>query len=345
MPAPIQLHRFEGNPILTAHPDHPWEDLAVFNPAACYDEAKREVILLYRTGESGPEYKCWFGLAKSRDGLHFQRVSDTPALSPSVEGYDGATIQDPRITKMGDWFYVTYACRHYPFGQFWNPEVFKKYRTPDCPQEFPRYLRANATVTALAMTKDFKHWIRAGLLTDPLLDDRDVILFPEKIGGKFWMMHRPLEWAGPDYATEHACAWIKCADDLMGLAAAPSRQLLRNQYPWEQLKLGMNTPPIRTSQGWFALYHAVGADKHYRLGAVLLDLEDPARVLHRTTDWLMQPEADYELEGFYRGVCFPCGTVLIDDTLFVYYGGGDKVCAVATCDFGKLLGYLLTCPA
>jgi predicted GH43/DUF377 family glycosyl hydrolase len=124
-------------------------------------------------------------------------VSDQPALSPSIEGYDGATIQDPRIIKMGDWYYVTYACRHYPFGQFWIPEVRKRYVTPACPPEFPRYLRINATLTALAMTQDFKTWIRAGWLTDPLLDDRDVILFPEKANGKFVMMHRPLEWIGP----------------------------------------------------------------------------------------------------------------------------------------------------
>ena len=77
-------------------------------------------------------------------------------LSPSVEGFDGATIQDPRIIKMGEWFYVTYACRHYPFGQFWIPEVRQRYVTPDCPPEFPRYLRTNATLTGLAMTQDFK---------------------------------------------------------------------------------------------------------------------------------------------------------------------------------------------
>jgi predicted GH43/DUF377 family glycosyl hydrolase len=124
-----------------------------------------------------------------------------------------------------------------------------------------------------------------------------------------------------------------------------SRQLLRNKYPWEAFKLGMNTPPIRTPHGWFTLYHAVGPDKFYRLGAVLLDLEDPGRVLHRTPDWLMQPEADYEIDGYYRGVCFPCGAVVRDGTLFVYYGAGDKYCALATCDFGALLDHLRRCPS
>ncbi len=339
----MKLTRFSGNPILSPHPGHPWEDLAVFNPAAWYDEERKEVLLLYRTAESHPDYKCYFGLATSKDGYHFERVSDQPVLSPSIEGFDGATIQDPRITKMGEWYYVTYAARHYPFGQFWIPEVKQRYATPDCPPEFPKYLRTNATLTGLAMTKDFRTWIRAGWLTNPLLDDRDAILFPEKVRGKFVMLHRPLEWCGEKYGTEHPCAWISMADDLMGFRE--SRLLIKNKYEWEAAKLGANIPPIKTPHGWLTIYHAVGKDKFYRLGALLLDLDDPGIVLHRTPDWLMEPEEDYEIEGFYRGVCFPCGAVVIDGTLFVYYGGADKYCALATCNLQELVEHLLKCAA
>ncbi len=341
----MKLTRYAGNPILSPHPDHPWEDLAVFNPAAWYDKEKRQVVLLYRAAESHPEYKCYFGLATSSDGYHFERVSDQPVLSPSVEGFDGATIQDPRITKMGDWFYVTYACRHYPFGQFWNPEVKRRYAMPDCPPEFPHYLRTNATLTGLAMTRDFKTWIRAGWITDPLLDDRDAILFPEKIGGQYVLMHRPLEWAGEKYGCEHPSAWISTADDLLGFKFRDSRLLIKNKYPWETAKLGINTPPIKTEHGWLTIYHALGEDKFYRLGALLLDLDDPGKVLHRTPDWLLQPEAYYEIEGFYRGACFPCGSVVIDGTLFIYYGGADKYCALATCSLQELIDHLISCPA
>ncbi len=316
----------------------------MFNPAAWYDEEKKEVLLLYRAAESGPEYKCYLGLAKSRDGYHFERVSDIPALGPSSEGFDGATIQDPRITKMGGWFYVTYAARHYPFGQFWNPAVRQRYVKPDCPADFPRYLRTNATLTGLAMTRDFKDWIRAGWLTDPLLDDRDVVLFPEKIAGQYVMIHRPLEWVGPGYGTDEACAWICRSDDLLGFPRAENKRLIRNKHPWERYKMGINIPPIRTPHGWLTLYHAVGLDKFYRLGALLLDLEDPGIVRHRTPDWLMEPEADYEIEGFYRGVCFPCGAAVIEGVLFVYYGGADKYCAVATCGLEDLIGHLRSCP-
>jgi predicted GH43/DUF377 family glycosyl hydrolase len=339
----MNLLRYSGNPILSPNPAHPWEDLAVFNPAAWYDEAQKQVLLLYRAAESDPDYKCYFGLATSHDGYHFERASDRPVLSPSTEGFDGATIQDPRMIKIGDWFYVTYACRHYPFGQFWIPEVKQRYAVPDCPPEFPRYLRRNATLTGLAMTRDFKTWIRAGWLTDPLLDDRDVILFPEKIAGKYAMIHRPLEWVGERYGTEHACAWISMADDLMGFRE--SRLLIKNRNAWETDKLGVNTPPIKTPHGWLTIYHAVGPDKFYRWGALLLDLDDPWKVLHRTPEWIYQPEADYEIEGYYRGACFPCGAVVIDGTLFVYYGGADKFCALATCSFQELIGHLLQCSA
>jgi predicted GH43/DUF377 family glycosyl hydrolase len=246
---------------------------------------------------------------------------------------------------MGDWFYMTYACRHFPFGQFWIPGGRDRYAKPDCGAEFPHYLRTNATLTGLAMTRDFKTWIRAGSITDPLLDDRDVILFPEKINGKFVMMHRPLEWVGEKYGTAEACAWICEADDLMGFPHAENRLLIKNKYPWEAFKLGINTPPIKTSEGWLTLYHAVGPDKHYRLGALLLDLNDPGIVLHRTPDFLLEPEAAYESEGFYRGAIFPCGTVVIDGTLFVYYGAGDQYCALATCPLNQLIDHLLSCPA
>ena len=337
----MRLERYQGNPILSPNPGNDWEDLAVFNPAAWYDEQNSEVLLLYRAAEAHPEYKCCFGLAVSKDGYHFQRVSDRPAFAPSVDGFDASTVQDPRMVKMGEYFYITYACRHFPFGQFWLPE-HARYRPPDCPPDFPRILRHNATSTGLLLTKDFQTYIRAGRLTDPMLDDRDVVLFPEKIGGKYVVMHRPLEWAGKEYGTEYPAIWISMADDLLGFRN--SRPLATAKYEWEGGKIGANTPPVKTEHGWLTIYHAVGADKHYRLGAMLLDLEDPAKVLHRTPDWIMQPEEDYEIEGYYRGCVFPCGKVVIGGTLFVYYGAADKYVAVATCPVEELLGHLLSCP-
>jgi predicted GH43/DUF377 family glycosyl hydrolase len=337
----VKLKRYEGNPILSPNPANPWEDLAVFNPAAWYDQEKKQVQLLYRAAESHPEYKCYFGLAVSDDGYNFQRVSDEPAFSPSVNGFDASTVQDPRMVKIGDWYYITYACRFFPFGQFWIPKE-QQYKHPVCPPDFPRVIRTNATSTGLLLTKDFKTYIRAGRITDPVLDDRDVILFPEKIDGRYVMMHRPLEWIGDEYGTEFPAIWISMADDLLGFRK--SKLLATAKLDWECGKIGINTPPVRTEHGWLTIYHAVGSDKHYRLGALLLDLKDPSRVLHRTSNWIMQPEEEYEIDGYYRGCVFPCGKVVIDGTLFVYYGAADKYVGVATCRVDELLDYLLSCP-
>ncbi len=337
----MQLTRYEGNPILSPNPDNAWEDLAVFNPAAWYDDDEQRILLLYRAAEAHPEYKCYFGLATSNDGYHFERVSNDPVIGPSVDGFDASTIQDPRMVRMGDWYYITYAARHFPFGQFWVPKE-AQYKPPACPPDFPKAIRTNATSTGLLLTEDFKTFIRAGRITDPTLDDRDVVLFPEKIGGKYVMMHRPLEWVGPEYGTQHACAWISMADDLLGFRK--SKLLIKAKYYWEADKLGVNTPPIKTELGWLTLYHAVGADRRYRLGALLLDLDDPSRVLHRTNEPIMQSEADYEIDGYYRGCVFPCGKVVIGQTLFVYYGAADKVVGLATCPLAELLDYLRSCP-
>ncbi len=338
----MKLKRYEGNPILSPNPSNYWEDLAVFNPGAWYDEEKKEVVLLYRAAEAHREYKCYFGLATSKDGYHFERVGDEPVIGPSDDGFDASTIQDPRMVKMGEYYYITYACRFFPFGQFWQPKE-EQYKHPVCPDNFPRVIRTNATSTGLLLTKDFKTFIRAGRITDPVLDDRDVILFPERIGGKYVMMHRPLEWVGPGYGTEFAAVWISKADDLLGFRK--SELLIKAKFDWEASKIGINTPPIKTEHGWLTIYHAVGADKYYRLGALLLDLEEPAKVLYRTTDWIMQPEEDYEIDGYYRGCVFPCGKVVIDGTLFVYYGAADKYVGLATCRLDELLEYLLSCPA
>jgi len=338
----MKLQRYEGNPILSPNPDNEWESMVTTNPAAWYDENSREVSLLYRAAGTDPEHKIHFGLAVSKDGYHFERTSDQPVFSPSIDGFDAGCVEDPRVVKMGEYYYMTYACRPFPPGQYWLPMDKRSYARPQCPSDFPKHLRANSTCTGLALTKDFQSYIRAGRLTNPMVDDRDVILFPEKVNGKYVMIHRPMTWVGEEYGASHPAMWISTGDDLLNFE---NRQILaRAKYDWER-KIGGNTPPIKTENGWLTLYHAVGPDNHYRLGAMLLNLEDPTRILHRTSDWLIQPEEDYELEGYYSGVIFPCGKVVIDGTLFVYYGGADKYVGLATCSLEALLDHLLSCPA
>ncbi len=339
--APVTLKRYEQNPIISPDPNHDWESFVTTNPGACYDDNDGTIKLLYRAAGHDKQHMIHFGLAVSNDGYQFKRF-DKPALSPSIDGIDAGCLEDARIVKMGSYFYITYATRMFPPGQYWlnDGRCFK----PVCPDEFPLCVRENHTSSALLLTQDFKSFIRAGRLTDPLLDDRDVILFPERIDGKFVMLHRPLQWCGEKYGTQHPAIWISTADDLLGFRQ--SKLLAKAKYPWE-FKVGCNTPPVRTKHGWLTLYHAVGYDKYYRLGAMLLDLDDPSRVIHRTKGWIFQPEEEYEKNGCYSGggVVFPCGKVVMGDTLFVYYGAADKYVGLATCCLSELLEYLLTCPS
>jgi len=336
----MKLERYKGNPILSPNPDNEWESIVTTNPGAWYDENAKTVYLLYRAAGADAEHRIHLGLAVSRDGYCFERASEQPVFSPSADGFDGGYIEDPRIVKMGEYYHITYASRPFPPGQYWLPAQERSYTPPECPPDFPRTMRENQTSTGLALTKDFRRYIRVGRLTNPMVDDRDVILFPEKVNGKYVLMHRPMTWVGKEYGTDHPAMWISTGEDLLDFR--DSQLLATARYDWER-KIGGNTPPIRTEHGWLTLYHAVGPDNHYRLGALLLDLEDPAKVLHRTPDWLIQPEEDYELEGYYNGVIFPCGKVVIDGTLFVYYGGADKYVGLATCSLQSLLDHLLSC--
>lgn len=210
----MKLTRFEDNPVLSPNPANDWESLVATNPGAWYDQNRKEVVLVYRAAGNDPEHKICFGLATSKDGYRFKRASDRPILSPSEWGFDGGCVEDPRIIKIDEWYYVTYASRPFPPGQYWLGEK-RTYKPPACPPEFPWILRENATATNLGLTKDFRTWYRAGRMTNPGVDDRDVILFPEKINGKFVMLHRPMNWVGPQYGTECPAMWISTADDLL----------------------------------------------------------------------------------------------------------------------------------
>lgn len=338
----MKLVRYEKNPILSPNPKNFWESDVTCNPGAWYDKKTKTVYLLYRGAGSDAEHKISLGLATSIDGYRFQRVSNKPVFSPEEGQFDGGCVEDPRIVKFGSYYFITYACRPFPPGEYWLPEKNRRYLPPVFPADVPIAARQNGTSTGLAITKDFQTYIRLGRLTDPTVDDRDVILFPEKINGNFVLLHRPKEWTRNNYGTTHPAIWITYRKDLLKIEK--SVILAKAKYDWEE-KIGGSTPPIKTSHGWFMLYHAVGKDKRYRLGAMLLDLNNPTNVLHRTPNWLIQPEQWYELEGNYRGVIFPCGNVLIKDTLFVYYGGADKYIGLATCIFSELVNHLLSCPA
>ncbi len=335
----MKLKKYEGNPILVPNPENEWENLVVCNPGVYYDNGK--FIMLYRAAGDDVDHVIRFGLAESTDGFNFERKSDEPVLGPSEQGPDTGCIEDARIVKFDDYYYVTYAFRPAVPGQYWK-FAHDVVLTKDHGENAPLFLKNNIANSALAITKDFKEWTKLGRITQSNLDDRDVIIFPEKINGKYAMLHRPKEWIGEEYGTEQPAVWIRFSDDLL-VWNEPSTLLISGiKGGWEE-KTGGSTPPLKTERGWLVLYHGVesGGTGYYRVGAVMLDLDDPTKVIGRTKDWIMEPEHDYEIEGFYKGCVFPTGNMIVDDTLYVYYGGADKYIGVATCDVNELIDFIL----
>jgi beta-1,2-mannobiose phosphorylase / 1,2-beta-oligomannan phosphorylase len=174
----MKLKKFEGNPILSPNPKNDWESLVVCNPGVYFD--KDQFYMLYRAAGDDEEHIIRFGLAVSKNGYDFERVSDAPVLGPSPEGPDMGCIEDARIIKFDDYYYVTYAFRPFPPGQYWkfrHDEVL----TSDHGENAPHFIKKNMANSALAMTKDFKNWLKLGRITDSNLDDRDVIFFQKKL--------------------------------------------------------------------------------------------------------------------------------------------------------------------
>jgi predicted GH43/DUF377 family glycosyl hydrolase len=329
----IKLQRATDNPILYPNPDHAWEDLVVLNPAVIYDDENTEFVMLYRAAGDTPMHYIYLGLATSKDGIHFERQSKEPIFAPDYDGADGGCVEDPRLIRMGEWYFLTYASRPYAPGRYWLNEP-KPWMDP--PKVGPKYLLENNSATFLAITKDFRTYKKLGRITDTRLDDRDVFFFPEKINHQFVRLSRPMNWCGEGFPNANPAIWISFSDDI--LEWGKPELLMKGETWWESKKIGGSCPPIRTPYGWFHIYHGVSEKDHtYRVGAVILDLNDPRKIIARTPEPIFEPEAWYETKGVYEGCVFPTGNVVKDGILYVYYGAADKYVGVATAPFDRLL--------
>lgn len=173
----MKLKKFDGNPILSPCPDNEWESLVTCNPGVIYDNGI--FYMLYRCAGDDEKHVIRFGLAESKDGFHFTRMSNKPVFGPSKDGPDSGCIEDPRIVKFDDDFYITYAYRPFAPGRYWT-FAHDVVLTPPCGEHTPHAMSKNLGNTGLAITKDFKTYRRLGRLTSPVLDDRDVMFFPDK---------------------------------------------------------------------------------------------------------------------------------------------------------------------
>jgi predicted GH43/DUF377 family glycosyl hydrolase len=182
----------------------------------------------------------------------------------------------------------------------------------------------------IARSENLISWERIGAIVQGE-DNKDHVLFPKKINGRFAAFHR--RW--PDI-------WIAYSADLVSW---PERDMApifgpRKNNWWDSRSVGSNGVPIETESGWLHFYHAYDEDQIYYLSVCLLDLEDPARVIARPQEPIFHPKEIWEIRGDVKNVVFSCANIVVDGTLFVYYGGADHVIGLATCPFSDLLEFV-----
>ena len=293
------MKRFEGNPILEPISSHRWESRMVFNVAAV--NLDDTIHLVYRAvGDDGISR---LGYASSSDGYHIDERLPDPIFEPSNESErDGC--EDPRLTHLEGRCVMTYtALRSLVRCAF------------------------QVGMTTIS-TDDFLHkrwdWGER-LLPFQGIRNKDAVVFPRKIDGRYVMYHR----IEPDVCVAYS-------DDLQRWCDI--KTILEPRVGmWDGFKVGAAGPPIEVSDGWLFIYHGVNFDKVYRLGVAMVDKDDPENVVYRSEDPILEPAEDYERFGKVPNVVFSCGAVPLDDKILVYYGGADTVVCVATYEENELI--------
>ncbi len=323
----MKLKRYESNPILKPDDFKDWDVGAVFNCGVTVTE-NGEIVMLFRavptgyrkdpSGNGYINYISSIGSAVSRDGYSFS--IDKKAVITPREEWDKYGCEDPRITRFRDngkdSYLITYTALSSPA------------------------FSAKGDRVALAVTEDFKNYTRHGVII-PGLNDKDAVFFPERINGKIALLHR----IPPDIQIvyfEDMEEALKADENFWSQysESIEDHKILKRKYTWEAKKIGAGPPPVKTKEGWLLIYHGVDKDHVYRTGLALLDLEDPVKVIARCPLPILEPEEDYEKYGDVNNVVFPEGAIVQDDTLFVYYGAADKVCALATAKVDDILDFL-----
>ncbi len=329
-----QLERSDANPIMAPKKEHVWESKAAFNPAAIFVNGVFHI--LYRAIGDGDV--SVLGYAQSEDGINITKRLDHPAYVPR-EIFEGALkpqnkvdhknwspfmsgggawggCEDPRLNRMGDRIYLTYVAYN-----GWQP---------------PRLAMSWITIT------DFLahnwNWSKPVLISPPGVVSKSGSMLPEKIDNHYVFFHRVF----PDIHIDFIDDLDRFDGKSFFLKCKESIKVREDQ--WDAGKFSMGAPPMKTKDGWLVIYSAVsgrqewkGSDLRYKIGAMLLDLKDPTKVIYRSNDAVLVPETHYENEGAKPGIIYPCGAAIKENTLFVYYGGADEFTCVATADLPTFL--------
>ena len=299
--------RHKSNPILTAA-DWPYRIHTVFNPAATLLPNGATLLLCRVEDRRGQSHLC---AARSANGIDGWDIDTQPTLMPDPEHFPEEFwgIEDSRITFVSE--LNKYAV------------VYTAY-THDGPG------------VSLALTEDFHHFERYGLIMQP--DDKDAVLLPNRINGDWALIHRPVSAIG-------AHIWISYSSNLRQWGNHKLMLKARKGGWWDANKIGLSCPPIKTAQGWLVIYHGVrqnAAGCIYRLGLALFDLNTPEICIKRGDEWVFGPEQPFEQRGDVDNVVFPCGyTIAPDgDTIHLYYGAADTSIALATASINAMLQWL-----
>lgn len=310
----VKLKKYKNNPIIKPIKEHGWESKATFNPAVFNHDGK--ICIIYRAMSS--DNTSSFGCAMSNDGFTITKRLEKPIYCPTYEFESkkkadaNSGCEDPRITRLGNRLFMFYTA----FDGISQPKI------------------AMTSILVNDFINQRFNWQPPRIISNLYIENKDGCLLPEKINDKFVFFHRSggkgivldflddLEFTGSNQLSGDVC-------------------IMARQSEWDSQKLGICTPPIKTDQGWLMFYHGVSRfDSHYRLGAMLLDLKNPAKVIGRSHFPLLEPEEDYEKFGVVNNVVFPCGAITKDDQVFVYYGAADTFVGVATGSIKEILGSL-----
>ncbi len=302
--------RHRNNPILTS--EHFGGAINVaFNPSAAL--VGETTVLLVRVEDR-------WGLshlhaARSADGFTDWQIAPEPAMSPILGDYQAAWgYEDARTVWVEELDRFVMTCTAYGGS---GPAVH------------------------LALTKDFDEFEHVGTIMPP--EDKNASLFPRRINGNWVLLHRPVTVTGLT-----ADVWLSRSTDLVSWRSPEPVMACRTGSWWDATRIGIGPPPIETADGWLVIYHGVKTTVSgpiYRVGAALLDLENPSVVLHRTSQWLMSPATDYERVGDVPNVVFPSGaTVRPNGELRLYYGAADTSVCVATTTVEALLDVVKRSP-
>lgn len=319
---PLTLERIPRNPVLAPIREHPWESEAVFNPAAFYHDGR--VHLFYRA--LGRDGISRIGYASSPDGIHFDERQPYPAYEPQETALGrGRTLEHNRS-------YAIYHPGLWVSGGGWGGAEDPRAVTADDKVYllftlFQGWNSARVALTSLHLSdfarRDWR-WKKTALLSPPDEVHKNWLLFPEKIKGRYAVLHSITPKVAVHYVDD-----LSEFDNEDVFIQGSGRSGGRATH-WDKQVRGAGAPPIKTEEGWLLLYHAVNPEHHngYNVGVMLLDLEDPTRVRYRSNVPILVPELWYE-NDWKPGVIYASGAVVLGDDLFVYYGGGDKYVAAA----------------